>query len=204
MLSRTLCSTIARLLLVVSGAAAQGTAPSGVSPGTSPAEHRSGWWGAFGPAYGLAGLSCTGCDYSNKSGFGGNIALGGTIHPHWRLGADGSGWYKSESGTTVWTGVLALAAFYYPSLTNEFWIKAGPGVGYTRLSGGEGGTVSSTGFGYTVGAGYDILTGGKDIALTPFVAWVQQVSGNADVNGASSEKLTGHILQIGLDIGYKH
>src|SRR5262245_9382473 len=99
---------------------AQGTADTG----TGKPQTREGFWIGFG--LGAGSLGCGDCN-DRTNGFSGNFKLGGTINPHFLLGAKTNGWYKSEDGVTLSYGNLSAVAYYYPSVTNGFYLKGGLG-----------------------------------------------------------------------------
>lgn len=147
-------------------AAASVSAQSPQSP-----QMRQGFWIGFGFGGGSAGLSCNtsfdpNCaNQSRETGFAGYLKMGGTLTPKLLLGGESTGWTKSESGTTFRLATLAAAAYFYPAPATGFFVKGGPGFSVYSASDSTD-KESGTGFGFILGAGYDIRVG-RNISITP-------------------------------------
>jgi len=99
---------------------------------------RQGFWFGLGLAAGSVGMECSGCPSDRKSGGSGYIRLGGTLSPHWLLGAEINGWARSESGVDMALANVAFVASWYPSRTGGFFLKFGfGGMGYTEDDGSD-------------------------------------------------------------------
>lgn len=142
-------------------AGAQGVAESG---GARP-HTREGFWIGFG--LGAGSLGCADCG-DRETAFSGNFKLGGTINPHFLLGAETNGWYKSEDVVTLTYGNLSAVAYYYPSVTSGFYLKGGLGVANLRAEADGFGSDSETGSGAVLGLGYDARVS-RNFSLTPYV-----------------------------------
>jgi len=131
---------------------------------------RHGLWGGFGLGYGSAGFSCdTDCSGSRFGGVTVSFDLGWTFGPHVRLGAEGRGWMHGLNGNVpeVYTGGVLLS--YYPRIRGGPFYEGGVGVSYYDLGKGTGDPLepvsgtpyySGTGWGLTLGAGWDFGNGG--------------------------------------------
>lgn len=124
---------------------------------------REGFWIGFGVG---VGSNMDSAAAGARGGVAGQFALGGSVTQQVLVGADLSGWARSQSGTTVSRGNAVAAVYYYPSLTSGFYLKGGLGAASASVSGSltTGGTTTtvtttSTGFGTTVGGGYEIQAG---------------------------------------------
>jgi hypothetical protein len=141
------------------------------SAGSVSAQERQGFFFGIGLGYGSLGLSCDNCgDTSREGSYSGGLRLGGAITPQVLVGAETVGWYKDEDGASLNFGVLSGNAYYYPSKTLGLFVKGGVGLAYTEAQVDYVGSDSETGFGWQVGAGYDIRIGQKT-AITPIFTW---------------------------------
>lgn len=130
------------------------------------AQEKQGFF--FGVGLGYGSLGCDGCD--SQGGVSGHLRLGGKLNQRLLLGVESTGWYKSEDGASLNTGTLTGNVYVYPSETAGFFAKGGVGLGYAGASVDGFGSDSETGFGWQVGAGYDIRVGTKT-AITPTVTY---------------------------------
>ena len=171
---------VSALAFAAAPAGAQGVAESG---GAHP-HTREGFWIGFG--LGAGSLGCEDCG-DRETAFSGNFKLGGTINPHFLLGAETNGWYKSESGVTLTYGNLSAVAYYYPSVTSGFYLKGGLGVANLKADVDAFGSDSETGSGAVLGLGYDARVG-RNFSLTPYV----------NVMGGSFNDGNLNVVQFGL------
>jgi len=96
-------------------------------------------------------------------------------------------------GTTVTAGNVSFTAYFYPAPANGFFLRGGLGFADYKEEGSSG----STGFGFSLGMGYDVRVG-TNFSLTPVAnfSWgsVGDVqSGPGTVPGAKE-----NVFQIGL------
>ena len=158
------CSAVAALLLLL-----------GVS--AAPAQHaqtRQGFWIGFGLGYGTLGFSCDlGCE-GREGSMSGYLKMGGTITPKLLIGGETNGWTKSESGTTLTAGNASFAAYYYPMPAGGLFVRGGLGLSTLQITGAD----AETGFGLTLGTGYDVRLG-ANFSITPVLNfnWGKPVSG---------------------------
>jgi hypothetical protein len=155
---------------------------------------RDGFWIGFGFGGGSAGLSCSTtfdpdcANQSRETGFTGYLKIGGTLTPKVLLGGESTGWLKSESGATAQLGILSAAAYFYPAPATGFFVKGGPGFSvYSEKVDTLGGTYeeSGTGFGFILGAGYDLRVG-RNISITPVVNFHWGSIGETSSGGVST------------------
>ena len=161
MRSRLIPLVVTAVALNAAVARAQGVADSG----SGRPHTREGFWIGFG--LGAGSLGCDDCD-DRETAFSGNLKLGGTINPHFLLGAETNGWTKSEDGFTLTYGNLSAVAYYYPSITSGFHLKGGLGIANLRADANEFGNDSETGTGAVIGLGYDARMR-PNFSLTPYV-----------------------------------
>jgi hypothetical protein len=144
------------------------------------AQEKQGFFFGVGLGYGSLGVSdCDGCD--REGGLSGHLRLGGALSPQLLIGVETTGWYKDEDGGSVTTGTLTGNAYFYPSAKGGFFAKGGIGLGSLGVSFDGGGSDSETGFGWQVGAGYDIRVGTKT-AITPTVTYFMSHINGGSVN----------------------
>jgi hypothetical protein len=150
---------------------------------------RKGFFIGGGMGYGGLDITCGGCDVSREGSVSGFFHLGGAVSPQLLLGAETNGWYKSLSGTSVTMGTLTFTAIGYPSKAANFFVRGGVGAGVLSADAGALGSDSETGFGASLGLGYDLPIGGRT-AITPFTNYFL---GTFSGGGANT-------IQVGLGI----
>ncbi len=121
--------------------------------------HRGVWLGG-----GLGG----GVDDDGNGGGGGYFRLGGTVGPRILLGGEAIGFVREEDDATLSRGNATFVALFYPAERGLF-LKGGLGFSTVVATVSEGDvsvSVTDSGFGSTVGFGYDVRIGGN-LYLTP-------------------------------------
>ncbi len=163
-------------------------AVAGLLPSGAEAQNPQTRQGFF-ISVGLGGGSfgCEGCG-DRETGGAGVIHLGGTLNPRLLLGADLSGWSKSEGGARITHANATAALQFYPSAASGFFVKGGLGVSTLEFEASGGGFTFSgreSGLGLTGGLGYDIRLG-ANFSLTPYgmFGW-----GNFDGGSANNVQL---------------
>ncbi len=125
---------------------------------------RDGFFIGLGLGYGSLGIE----DFDEREGaLSGYLKLGGAVNESLLLGVETNGWVDEDGGATVTFGNLSGIAQFYPSETNNFFLKAGAGLARLDLDLGIGGSDGETGLGLVAGAGIDIPLGSR-FALTPY------------------------------------
>jgi hypothetical protein len=133
-----------------------------------------------------------------------SLRMGGTVNPNFRLGIELSGWadrhYDSQAqdNVTSYLGGLMLVGQFYPSQRAGFFLKGG--VVVTRSGedlAGPGGDLHEDGFGYTVGAGYEIKLN-RSLAITPTIDLLQHRSQSRDQSGVLQPALHDRLLTFGV------
>jgi hypothetical protein len=199
----------AAVVFVTAAAAAQESAPAPARPMThadSVARLRKGFFLSLGLAYGtldLTGSSGTALKSEYKTGFVAYFTLGGSLSPHWRLGVEAEGYNAESQGIAVYSGLYAASATFYPSLTNNFWIKGNLGAVRAELATASN---SSTewGFGAGLGIGYDIVVSLKNrLVLIPYAGYSAQLTGGS-FSVFPGETFKAKVFQVGVGFGYKH
>lgn len=169
------------------------------------AQHRhGGFFASIGLAYGSAGLNCGGCSPSRESSLTGILRLGFTVSPHVGLGVESTGWAKTKYGIHEKISLISGVLYYYPSTSNNFWIKGG--AGYSEASEDDDtNQFKQDGTGITFGVGYDMPVAQHNFAFVPYAAYVRQLSGKIKYNGTETG-VSSHadIYQFGVSLGFRH
>ena len=150
---------------------------------TAPAEEhhiRDGFWGGIDAGAGFLKQSFDEGDEDGTSFFLG-FKGGYTINPHFLIGLELSGWLIETSDQYCFYGYCSdpsegegimqifLISRYYPSQESGLFAKAGGGyVEHWNNRSGE--SRSKSGWGLTVGGGYDFLLN-ENVALSPFATF---------------------------------
>ena len=101
-------------------------------------------------------------DGERLSGGSGYIRLGGTTSQRLLLGFEGSFWGRDQGGASIARGNGTFTAMYYPSEKGGGFLKGGIGwatISRATTSGSATTTATESGFGLTLGAGWDIRLG---------------------------------------------
>jgi hypothetical protein len=150
---------------------------------------RDGFWGGIDAGAGYLKQSFDEGDEDGTSFFLG-FKGGYTINPHFLIGLELSGWlieasdqycyygYCSDSSEGEGIMQIFLISRYYPSQVLALFAKAGGGyVEHWNNRSGE--PNSKSGWGLTVGGGYDFLLN-ENVALSPFLTISYGETGNWD------------------------
>lgn len=145
---------------------------------------RQGLWFSFGIGYGSANVSCDNCFTGSRlDGTSAFLRIGGTPSPHVRLAGAVDGWTHSSGGSTETLGNVTASVLYYPRIRRAFFVEGGLGLSSYRVDTSP--VVSGTGWGLTVGAGYDIPAG-RTISLTPRASYSYGAVGGLNYSGGGS------------------
>lgn len=172
---------------------------------------RSGFWVTFGVGAGTESFKFDDTPrYSSgltKPAF--TLRAGGTVNPNLRLGAELTGWgdrhydQSAQDNVTTYLGGLMLVGQLYPSRRAGFFVKGGLGV--TRSGedvAGPGGDLHEDGFGYSVGAGYDIKLS-RFVSITPTIDLLQHRSQTRDQLGVLEPALHDRLLTFGVALTFQ-
>lgn len=143
----------------------------------------------LGAGLGWGSMGCSVCEGERESGLSGFLKLGGTVNPQFLLGAETNGWTKSENGVTLTQGNLAGMAQFYPRVDSGFFLKGSLGIATLKAEIDGFGSDSETGFGGTMGLGYDFRVG-TNVSLSPYGNFVY---GSFDGGGTN-------VVQAGVSI----
>ncbi len=157
---------------------------------------RKGFWIGFGFGYGSLGLSCTGCtNISREGGLSGFLKMGGTLSDKLLLGGETNGFTKKINGTTVTAGNVSFTAYFYPAPANGFFLRGGLGFADYKEEGSSG----STGFGLSLGLGYDVRVG-TNFSLTPVANFSWGSVGDVQSGGFTIPGVKENVFQVGLGV----
>jgi hypothetical protein len=171
---------------------------------SAPSAARKGFFIGGGFGAGSAGLDCDGCNVSRQNGLSGNFHIGGTINPHLRLGFESNGWVHSENGVDSQIGFWTGAAYLYPSMSNNLWLKGGVGLATAKASDNTD-ELKADGLGVSVGIGYDWAVSGGNFVVVPFAGYLRQLSGKGKYDGVDTGvSANANLFQFGVGIGYRH
>lgn len=172
---------------------------------------RGGFWIGIGVGAGTESSKLDGesryTDGLTKPTF--SIRGGGTVNPNLRLGGELFGWtdrhYDSQAADNVtsYFGGLLLTGQFYPSRRSGFFVKGGLGV--TRSGedlAGPGGDLHEDGFGYSVGAGYEIKLS-PAVFITPTIDWYQHRSQIRDQQGVILPTFHDRLINIGVSLTFQ-
>ena len=163
-------------------------------PTSAIAQDRAGFWFGVGGGFGSAGVSCDDCGESDREGSGVAYLKGGwTVNRQTLIGAEFNYWSKDDKSDPDFNATLNLYNFsgtltYYPQPAGGLFVKGGAGVAIIDIdvTGLDNGVTLDlgSGFGFVVGAGYDIPVS-RRIAVTPAVNYWYGQPGNLKVLGTT-------------------
>jgi opacity protein-like surface antigen len=132
---------------------------------------RDGFFFGVGFGYGGLELTCEGCDFDREGSYSGHIRLGGALNQRLLLGVESEGFYKDEATGWLTAGTITGSVYYYPLQHTPLYVRGGVGLGLLQIEVDGIGGDTQTGFGWSVGLGYDIPVG-ETTALTPYANWM--------------------------------
>jgi hypothetical protein len=165
-------------------------------------QRRDGFWVGFGLGYGSANVSCDNCRAGpRREGVTGFLRLGGAPSQHLLIGGAITGWSHSSGGATETMANLMGSLSFYPSARSGFFFTGG-----LALSGYHVNTVPAwdgTGWGLTLGAGYDIRVA-RDVSLTPVVNYFYGAVGDVTVPGTGvvGSQWRQDVIDVGLGVTF--
>jgi opacity protein-like surface antigen len=171
----------------------------------APMNDRAGYSLSLGLGGGSSTYTCAGCQADRENGASGYLRVGKGFTPSMMLGLELNGWNKTENNVTGRNGMLSAIAQWYPSMTNGFFAKGGLGLARTTIDDRTGTApdkIEATGFGYQVGAGYDMSIA-RRWAITPYINFLGAPDANAKLNGVDAgQKLGSNYVQYGLGLSW--
>ena len=165
-----------------------------------PASNRSGQWLGFGLGLGMGRVSCAICVTNRNTSIAGYFKAGGTLNRRFLLGVEGDGWTRAEDDVDEHLLGLAVQLFYYPNPRKRLFYKVGLGAMLHRMDDGPT-RLSTTAFGPTVGAGFD-LPMSPTVSFTPFASvFVASLGGKIKANGETVRNdVSLMLIQLGVGV----
>jgi hypothetical protein len=204
MLRRTaVCGAL--LAVIGTGVASSVAAQSG----REMTHHGLTWSLGFGK--GSLKVTCSlACDEQKTNATGLVGRVGWTLRQNLVVGVDAVLWEKAQDidgdldNDNVKFNYAGASLQFYPHPFRQFFVKIAAGMGQTKTEmdvptfGPR--RVSATGFGGSVGTGYDFHVG-KGFSITPYIDYLGGFKGKGDLDGASSDvDFTSSMVQWGLKV----
>jgi hypothetical protein len=179
-----------------------GTAIAQDSVASKPAR-RLLWFGA-GLGYGSLSRTCDVCpNVPSEGAVTGYVKVGVAADAQLQVGVELGWWRKDVQGTTITSGSGLLVVYVYPVKTSGLFVKGGLGGSLYReeVSGPKpaSDTAQTTGFGLTVGVGYDRPLGAV-LDVTPVLNFLFGSLGNIRPGGIFKPQVQQTLLQLALGI----
>lgn len=186
------CGALVAAALAILLAAPAGASAQDASSG------RGGQWFAIGVGGGFDEVACGVCSLEPRSGVGGHLRFGGTVRTGLRVGAEVTGWTRSEESVRQSMGAATAIALIHPN-RGPFYLKGGLGVMGFRAE-DDGAALTALSFGLQAGVGYDLFLSDV-ISITPFVDLTVAPRANLNFNGDLAERgVTLALLNAGIGL----
>jgi hypothetical protein len=189
-------------------------------------EHRQGLWVGAGVGPAFSQIDCSRCGplfegdaWAGGTGYGGFLALGGTVGPNLLIGGELNTYLRSST-SRAWDslfvresslereailGTVALVAQFYPVSGGPAFLKGGVGFGHYGLGtrsqlplGEVQWSHDSSGWALQAGLGYDLLLSAR-VAMVPFANVVQLSTKGVEWVGGSGPTSPRYV-QLGVGI----
>ncbi|HPF61484.1 MAG TPA: outer membrane beta-barrel protein [Gemmatimonadales bacterium] len=127
------------------------------------------------------------------------LRLGGTPDPYVRLGGELFAWANDDFDRTEYFSTLMGVVQFYPIKDGGLWLKGGAGMAFSGQSFDDPQffDVNETGFGWTVGAGYEAQLSRK-VGIGPSVEFYQ-----GSFTKRNEPTLTERVLNIGVQVTFQ-
>jgi hypothetical protein len=125
------------------------------------------------------------------------LRLGGTPNANVRVGAEFFGWGSDEPDGFESFGTALLAFQFFPIKDQGLFFKAAGGVASSQVEFNNGATTTETGFGWSLGAGYDIQLS-RSFGLGPSIDLYQ-----GSFTSRNEPTLTERVLNIGVQLTFQ-
>ena len=174
-------------------------------------ESNKGLTWSLGFSKGSLKIDCSLACEAQKTGALGFVGhVGWTLRQNLVVGVEAMLWEKAQDldgdldDDNTNFNYVGVALQFYPHEFREFFAKIAVGVAKTKTEmdvptfGAS--TVEATGFGFTVGTGWDFHFG-KNWSITPFLDGMFAFKGKGDIDGASANvDFTSSMVQWGLKV----
>ena len=190
-------------------AGATGLAVTALATATAAAQGpgQSGFHFAVALGGGQMAITCGDCSRGRTNDYAMFVRAGGAVSPGVVLSGKATGWAHRDAGTSTRAGWLNLVAQIYPNPAGGFYLEGGVGLGRVSADVNRGvlGTarLAATGPGLEGGAGFDIHLS-PAFSLTPYVSYLYQAKGRANINGtAIGEQLGANMIHFGFAASWR-
>lgn len=144
-------------------------------PAALAAQHpqtRQGFGISLGLGAGSAVFTCDDCptDWGGTAPSG-YLRLGGYLSPSVMLAGESNGW-SDPDGASI--GAILAVVQWYPMVERGLYLKGG--LGYAYADALDFGIDPPSGFGASLGAGYDLRVA-RNFALTPYINYFRMIGG---------------------------
>ena len=197
-----------RTWLRVAGLMLAALASSRSLPAQTAKLDRQGMWWGVGVGAGMNRLGCNICRGSREISYSATGQLGGTVGRGLRLGAEVTGWLKSDTTSDVSKrlGVVSGVLLWSPARGRiPYFIKGGAGLILYRAKdrtvpdGQDPDRVTSTAFQGQFGVGYEFPIGTR-WAFSPFLNFVGSFFSQLRFNGTDLTKGNITFIQLGASV----
>jgi hypothetical protein len=165
---------------------------------------REGFWADIQLGYGVLDTSSDQEPGDQRGTFAFGLSLGSTLNRHVRLGVHIGGWLQEafdpwdpEKGESV-SQFLAVV-LVHPWSARALFLRAGAGRAFYTDNDPNG--FGSSGWGQTIGVGYDWPVGGR-ISLTPVVNYGRGTLGHVENALVTIRNRRYRVLEFGLGLSY--
>ena len=125
------------------------------------------------------------------------LRLGGTPNAGVRLGAEFFGWWNAVADGTETFGTALVMAQFYPAPKTGLYLKVGGGIAESGIDFTNGSSIHETGFGWSVGAGYDLQLS-PQFSLGPTVDFYK-----ATFTKRNQATLSERVVNIGIQVSFQ-
>ena len=165
-------------------------------------DDRRGFWIGLGVGAALTKVNCDFCGTDRTLGPSGFVQLGGTPSRKTLAGVEVTYWRGSDPDTTrEYVSATAIVKYYF-SIEYPVFVKGGGGIGRYAEETSTGDAVSSSGFSFVVGTGYDLRMTAR-IWAAPYVNYVIAPAQEGTRNRiALSTDISQNLWQFGVRLSY--
>ena len=175
------------------------------------AQDRGSFFFGIGAGYGSSWISCdqgpvpeTCASTTQSSGFAGFFKIGAHLSNTLGLGFESNGWFGSVQSADVWASNFSGVVYLYPGGGN-LMLRGGLGVASAEIAVNCG--ISScisreTGFGATIGIGYDFPVGFVAV-LNPVINLNYGNYGTVRTSGGDITGVSNLILQLAVGLTFQ-
>ena len=155
-----------------------------------------GFWLSAGLGTGSQQVACEICRADRNGGWAARFAFGHRIRPGLDLGGEIHGWVDRTDDIQFRSLAILPAVYWRPGRRAKYHLIGG--IGYTTYrAGNDDETISSSGLGFTAGAGLDLSVAGR-LFLTPFATFTASFLANLKHERTDITRAQLSLLQLGI------